>query len=427
MYGGTALTITSAAGTTFTIGDAGSFTVTATGYPDAYFSLSGAPAWLSINPTTGVLSGTPTDPGTGGYSVSFNVTATNPLGSATQAFTLTVVSAVTGHVWDDLNGNGIQDAGEPGIAGAVAELFDGSGNSLGTRITDANGAYSFDVASPGSGYHVVIRPPVGFTFTAESQGSDPTKDSDVNATGNSAAFNVSSGVGIVLDAGLVGAAPNFGWAAEASGIGAAVEAHAPAIDAAGNVYVTGEFLQGTVDFDPGPGTVTLTSTGVEDAFVAKYTSVGALVWVRQISGNGVDVPVAIAVDSTDNVYITGQFSGTTDFDPNPSPTSTYILTSRGSYDPCGQARRRRQFRLGTAIRRHTSTTVAKAIQVDAAGDVYTTGMFSGTNDTAYFDPASTMAYSLTNTGSGTAFITKLDSSGNPIWVSDLTGSGYAAG
>ncbi len=157
------------------------------------------------------------DLGTGPSTFSFTITATNLLGSPTQSFTLTVVPAVAGHVWDDLNGNGIQDAGEPGVAGAVAELFDGSGNSLGTRITDANGAYSFDVASPGSGYHVVIRPPVGFTFTAESQGSDPTKDSDVNATGNSAAFNVSSGVGTVLDAGLVGAAPNFGWAAEETG------------------------------------------------------------------------------------------------------------------------------------------------------------------------------------------------------------------
>jgi hypothetical protein len=89
---GTAPVITSANNTTFTVGTAGSFTVTKTGNPTPTLSMMGTlPAGVSFNATTGVLSGTPA-PGTGRtYSISF--TATNLVGTTTQNFTLTVREA----------------------------------------------------------------------------------------------------------------------------------------------------------------------------------------------------------------------------------------------------------------------------------------------------------------------------------------------
>ncbi len=100
------------------------------------------------------------------------------------------------------------------------------------------------------------------------------------------------------------------------------------------------------------------------------------------------------MDAADNVYITGQFSGTTDFDP--SPTSIDPLTARGptdafvlKLDSTGNFIWARQF--GGS----TSSTSGQAIEVDAAGDVYTTGLFSGTAD---FDSAALGAYRLTNLG-----------------------------
>jgi Putative Ig domain/Galactose oxidase, central domain len=81
--------ISSAATTGFEVGQAGSFTVTATGTPAPTFSLSGAPSWLELNSTTGVLSGTPPT-GTAGL-IKFTVVASNGVGSAaTQAFILQV-------------------------------------------------------------------------------------------------------------------------------------------------------------------------------------------------------------------------------------------------------------------------------------------------------------------------------------------------
>ncbi len=46
-------------------------------------------------------------------------------------------------VWNDLNANGIQEAGEPGINGVTVELFNGSGVSQGTTTTAGGGLYSF--------------------------------------------------------------------------------------------------------------------------------------------------------------------------------------------------------------------------------------------------------------------------------------------
>ena len=80
--------ITSAASTTFTTGTAGSFTVTATGYPAPKFTRTGTlPTGVTFNTTTGVLGGTPSKTGT--YTLTF--AATNSVGtSAAQTFTLTV-------------------------------------------------------------------------------------------------------------------------------------------------------------------------------------------------------------------------------------------------------------------------------------------------------------------------------------------------
>jgi len=80
--------ITSAAGTTFTAGTFGIFTLTATGYPAPAFSETGAlPPGVTIS-STGVLSGTPAF-GTGG-SYTITVNATNSVTTAQQTFTLTI-------------------------------------------------------------------------------------------------------------------------------------------------------------------------------------------------------------------------------------------------------------------------------------------------------------------------------------------------
>jgi hypothetical protein len=101
-----------------------------------------------------------------------------------------------------------------------------------------------------------------------------------------------------------------------------------AVDSSGNVYTTGRF-HGTVDFDPGAGTKNLTSAGSDDIFVSKLDSVGNFVWAISMGGSNSDQGRGISVDSSGNVYTTGAFQGTSDFDPG---AGTANLTSAGDFD-----------------------------------------------------------------------------------------------
>jgi hypothetical protein len=108
-------------------------------------------------------------------------------------------------------------------------------------------------------------------------------------------------------------AGDFGFAAQFSSGNGIDFGRAVATDASGNVYVTGQ-LAGVADFDPGAGTTALAGVH-DDVFVAKYTAAGALVWARQLGGTSADQGNAIAVDAAGNVFTTGTFQGTADFDP----------------------------------------------------------------------------------------------------------------
>lgn len=101
-----------------------------------------------------------------------------------------------------------------------------------------------------------------------------------------------------------------------------------AVDAAGNVYVTGTFT-GSVDFDPGTGLRVLTSLGGADVFVARYSASNTLVWAVQVGGSGEEAARALALDANDNVLIAGWFEGTPDFDGG---AATVSLTSAGGRD-----------------------------------------------------------------------------------------------
>jgi len=83
-------------------------------------------------------------------------------------------------VWEDINANGIQDAGEPGIAGITVRLSGTSNSGIPVQqsvMTAADGTYSFKDILPGN-YQITVEAPAGFRFTASNQGSDSALDSD---------------------------------------------------------------------------------------------------------------------------------------------------------------------------------------------------------------------------------------------------------
>jgi hypothetical protein len=85
----------------------------------------------------------------------------------------------------------------------------------------------------------------------------------------------------------VNAQGNLAWAKRLGG-GGDDHGNSVAVDGSGNVYTTGYF-NGTVDFDPGAGTFTLTAVTNSDIYVSKLSSTGAFIWAKQLGGKLADV------------------------------------------------------------------------------------------------------------------------------------------
>jgi len=105
-------------------------------------------------------------------------------------------------LWDDLDHDGIQDAGEPGVAWVTVDLYDCAGNIVASTSTNANGYYSFRV-TPGD-YYVKFTAPPGYGFSLQNQGSNDAVDSDAHPiTGQTACTTLDSGeIDLTWDAGL---------------------------------------------------------------------------------------------------------------------------------------------------------------------------------------------------------------------------------
>ena len=79
-----------------------------------------------------------------------------------------------------------------------------------------------------------------------------------------------------------------------------------ALDENGNIYTAGYF-ESTVDFDPGAGAFSLTSMGDRDIYVSKLDNSGNFIWARKFGGTGYDGAQSLSVNSTGEVYVTGEF------------------------------------------------------------------------------------------------------------------------
>jgi hypothetical protein len=157
------------------------------------------------------------------------------------------------------------------------------------------------------------------------------------------------------------------------------EGYGVACDAFGNVYVTGAF-ETTVDFDPSAATFNLTSGGLNDVFIAKYSSAMGFLWAGRIGGTQTDYGYGIKVDAS-NIYITGSFAGTADFDPS---ATTVNITSNGNLDAfVGKYTLAgvyvKAFKIGGTLADN-----GYALALDASSNIYVTGSFQNTAD---FDPS----------------------------------------
>ena len=195
-------------------------------------------------------------------------------------------------------------------------------------------------------------------------------------------------------------------------------------DNSGNIHVTGYF-RGTLDFDPGAGISTLTSAGGtsdNDIYVLKLDPNGNYIWAGRMGGSDSDVGQSIVVDSSGNMYVTGHFDASADFDPGPG--SAYLAPSGindvfiTKLDASGNFIWAKQ--VGGNNTYIWSNDNAYAIDIDPFGDLYVSGTFYGTAD---FDPGPG-THNLISYDHQDIFILKLDSSGSFLWAHGF-GGGFA--
>ena len=199
-----------------------------------------------------------------------------------------------------------------------------------------------------------------------------------------------------------------------------------AVDKLGNFYTTGSF-KGTVDFDLGTNVFHLTTVNTYATFILKLDSQGNFVWAKQIGDtiynnhhrcNG----RSIKIDTSGNIYITGDFTGTVDFDPGPSIFSlSSVLGS--NLQPTNDIFIAKLDSLGNFVYAKqfggTSADIGTDIAVDVLGNSYITGFFALTAD---FDPGPD-TLNFTAIGWRDMCIVKLDTGGNLVYAKQVGGPG----
>ncbi|XHR83383.1 MAG: SBBP repeat-containing protein [Gloeotrichia echinulata GP01] len=183
------------------------------------------------------------------------------------------------------------------------------------------------------------------------------------------------------------------------------DANAITVDSSGNTYVTGNF-SGSATF----GNTSLTGAGLNNAFITKLDSSGKFLWAQKFgSGIGSD----ITVDASGNTYVTGFFNNTATFG------NTTLTSASGSNDAFITKLDSTGNILWAQKLGGTSSDYGNGITVDASGNTYVTGNFSGT---ATFGSTTLTAVSQYGISTADGFITKLDNSGNVLWAKKWGGT-----
>jgi hypothetical protein len=178
-----------------------------------------------------------------------------------------------------------------------------------------------------------------------------------------------------------------------------------ATDAAGNVIVSG-LVHGTIDLGGG----VLTATGTRDIFLAKYAPDGSHIWSQIFPGTDIALVEGTRVDASGNIIIAGFYRGSIDFGGGALASAGDNDIFLAKYDPNGNHLWSRRFG-------DSDTQRAYELAVDAAGNVYVTGWFSG---------IVSFGGMLISSNWVDVWLAKYDPSGNHLWSKGFGDSGGQA-
>jgi hypothetical protein len=190
------------------------------------------------------------------------------------------------------------------------------------------------------------------------------------------------------------------------------------VDTAGRVVLVGNFQQ-FADFDPTPSVYSMSPSGSSDMFLLCLSSSGGLVYCYQFGSNGSQFANAVSSDNEANVYFSGYFNGSLDFDPGGGVASYSSTNSAGfvckitTHGSFGYLRSFAQ----TPTRGFTRIL---QLAVTAQKEIIVAGTFQ---DSCDLDPGTGLKLfaSLTNSLAD-IFVARIDSLGNSSWIWQLTGN-----
>jgi len=217
---------------------------------------------------------------------------------------------------------------------------------------------------------------------------------------------------------ILAQSPQYEWAHGTHNMDVQLQTNPICKDANDNILTIGYFSGLTGDLDPGPGTFTLQSNGLEDAFVTKMDKFGNLIWAKNFGGASNDRAHGVITDQNGDIYVMGVFHGTTDLDPG---VGQFMVTSEGLADGyIIKLSANGDFVWATTFGDDVHD-IPRAITIDSLDNIFLTGHFTNTVD---FMPGPGI-YDLTSEGAQDVFVLKLDSAGSFIWVKQYSGAGDA--
>lgn len=184
-------------------------------------------------------------------------------------------------------------------------------------------------------------------------------------------------------------------------------------DSQGNVYLGGYFSD-NLNFDPDLTTLgNLNNSGGQDGFIAKYNDQGDLLWVNQIHGTGDDQVRGLAINSDDELIVTGVFSNTATFSNGQGSTTK---TSSGNWDIFLSKFDTNGNLIFVESFGSTGNDLGWDVEVDNDDNIVMNGYFT---DQVNFDPNGSAV--LYFDGGTDGFLAKYNNNGDYIWANKISG------
>ncbi len=207
------------------------------------------------------------------------------------------------------------------------------------------------------------------------------------------------------------------WANGLSHVGSYATPGCIKVNEEGEIFISGTYAN-TVDFDPGPGVVELTSMSwIADYFFAKYDPNGNLIWAHGLRSAGQydKDGLQLAWDSIGNIYVSGEIAFDLDLDPGPAEMfiapEHYACTFLAKYTPNAEPL------WGKLI---PGAFTPRTLLIDAHGDIRLAGTTAGGD----FDPGPGVVWLATPPSAFADFFAKYDSDGNYCWAGIISNNGY---